>query len=100
MPTAAAAHRPCVTRSTTITNPDGTHVYFAYDSEGRLTGQSLDGGADGAVHGYGAFGGLTATDSRLNQSQTFLLDDLGELAAYVDTPGADHPPISRRRRET
>ena len=30
-----------------ITNPDGTHQYFQYDSQGRLTGQSEDGGRYG-----------------------------------------------------
>ena len=31
---------------TSIANPDGTHVFFTYDTAGRLIHRNLDGGAD------------------------------------------------------
>ena len=46
-----------------VTYPDGTHTYYAYDAEGRLTRQSRDGGAMPVAYSYDAFGGMTATDA-------------------------------------
>ena len=71
---------------TTVTNPDGTHVYYTYDAQGRLIGQSLDGGAQPLTYSYGRFGGFTQTDVA-SESQTFLTDELGQVAQYIDPRG-------------
>src|SRR5262249_6553566 len=42
---------------------DGTHEYFQYDSLGRVTKTTLDGGADPVSYSYDAFGELTTTDA-------------------------------------
>jgi RHS repeat-associated protein len=45
------------------TYPDGTHDYFSYDSQGRLSTVSHDGGAEPITFGYGPAGTVTATDA-------------------------------------
>ena len=50
-----------------ITYPDGTHRYFEYDSKGRLTKESRDGGAETIAYAYDATGEVTVTDALGNK---------------------------------
>jgi len=49
---ASAASRHAVT---SIAFPDGTHQYYEYDSQGRITRAYRDGGQEATVYGYGSW---------------------------------------------
>ena len=70
-----------------ITNPDATHTYYTYDSEGRTTGQSRDGGAERLTVSYNADGSVTTTDA-LGNSTTNVLNQDRRIASSTDPSGA------------
>ena len=69
-----------------IAYADNTHVYYTYDAQGRLTGQSRDGGAEALTYSYGPVGGYTVTDADHNAT-TILADDMGLIAQTIDPLG-------------
>jgi RHS repeat-associated protein len=69
-----------------ITQPDGTHVYYHYDDMGRLTGSSRDGSADAVAYAYPAPGAVSSTDA-LADTTTAFFNDVGELGAITDPLG-------------
>jgi RHS repeat-associated protein len=71
---------------TTITNPDGTHHFFSYDSFGRVSGESLDGNADALTFTYDAEGDVTQTDA-LGHAITLSKGVDGSIAAVQDALG-------------
>jgi len=71
-----------------VTNPDGTHEFFAYDPEGRLTDQHLDDGADDVTYSYGPAGAVTATDAS-GGTTTYFFDAAGLVAKVADPLGRD-----------
>jgi RHS repeat-associated protein len=54
-----------------IAYQDGVHAYFAYDSNGRLTDQHLDGGAENEGYTYLTPGGYTETNGDGDTTTTF-----------------------------
>lgn len=50
-------------RLQTVTFPDGTHLYFAYDSTGQFASSQLDGGASKLAYSYPADGKTTIMDA-------------------------------------
>jgi RHS repeat-associated protein len=70
----------------TITAPDGTHVYLQYDPRGRFAGFSRDGNAEAVTIDYPAPGAMRTTDA-LGHSTTVFFNDLGQLSAVVDPLG-------------
>ena len=46
-----------------IAFPDGTHQYYAYDVQGRLSQTALDGNADAMQYAYTSPGGMTMTNA-------------------------------------
>ena len=69
----------------TITIPGGTHEYFTYDSLGRLTGISQDGGAEPETFTYSS-GDVTTTDGTGDKSHTYYNEN-GQVAKSVDALG-------------
>ena len=67
-----------------ITNPDGSRQNFAYDSQGRLSGTSQNGGADPVTYTYDGEAEVTATDAAGDKT-TVWYNSLG-LAARVADP--------------
>ena len=70
---------------TSIQYADGTHQYFTYDSQGRLAGTSLDGGAQPLGFDYN-LGQVTLTDANQDATQYFFNED-GLLAKVIDPLG-------------
>ncbi len=64
--------------------PNGTHQFFAYDSQGRLESTSRDGNADRVTFAYNSNGKVTVTDATGAKGIVFF-DDRG-LVARVDDP--------------
>ncbi len=60
-----------------ITNPDGTHVFYDYDTQGRLKTTQLDGGAQALTYSYDV-ASMRITDAQ-NNSQTLKFDDAGRI---------------------
>ncbi len=69
-----------------ITYANNTHLYFSYDSEGRLVDQHADGGAENEKYTYGAAGGYTITDGDGNAS-TVLFTRYGAVGETIDSVG-------------
>jgi RHS repeat-associated protein len=69
-----------------ITNPNNAHVYFQYDAEGRLVGQSLDGNAEAVTYTYGAGAEVTSTDA-LDIATTTLFNEYGQPGLTIDARG-------------
>ena len=69
-----------------IAHSDGTHTYFTYDSEGRLTRQTSDGGAEPITYAYDAFGGVTTTDALGVKSAT-VPNEFGKVTGTSDSLG-------------
>jgi RHS repeat-associated protein len=61
-----------------ITFPDNTHLYFQYDSLGRLSQQYQDGGVGLIQYAYISPGTITVSDNQGNQS-VFYLGNQGQL---------------------
>ena len=65
---------------------DSTHIYFSYDSQGRLIDQHRDGGADDEAFTYLSPGGYTVRDGDGNTS-TVLFNLYGATAETIDPLG-------------
>jgi RHS repeat-associated protein len=70
---------------TEISYPGGTHRYFSYDAQGRLSGTSRDGNAEEVTFAYEA-GKVTTTDA-LGDSSKFYFDHRGLLVKTEDALG-------------
>ena len=68
-----------------ITTPAGTHVFFDYDNQGRLSHQQRDGGAEAISFTYD-INSYRITDAQ-NHATTFFYDDLGRTARIRDAFG-------------
>ncbi len=69
-----------------IAYADNTHIYFTYDTEGRLVDQHRDGGAEDEKFSYLTPGGLVTTDGD-NISTTSYFDLYGATAETIDALG-------------
>jgi RHS repeat-associated protein len=69
---------------TEIANPDGTHQYFSYDAEGRLSDMHKDGGAQDQAFSYGSGGTVGVTDGT-GDTTTYYLDKRA-LVVKIDDP--------------
>jgi RHS repeat-associated protein len=80
-----------------ITFPDGSHLFFQYDVQGRLISQRRDSGAETVTYAYDTEGGVTVTDAAGGRS-TYFLNEFEQVGKYEDpfghfttfTYGADH----------
>ncbi len=66
-----------------ITYANGSHDYFAYDSEGRLIDVHEDGNLENESISYAAAGGYSTTDANGNKT-TVLYDDNGLVREVID----------------
>jgi RHS repeat-associated protein len=71
---------------TLIAFPDGTHLAYAYDAQGRLIDEQRDGGASEIRYSYGPAGGYTKTDAD-GGATTTLFDDMGQVAQTINPLG-------------
>ncbi|MBP1684155.1 MAG: repeat-associated core domain protein [Deltaproteobacteria bacterium] len=71
----------------TVAFPDETHLFFEYDTRGRLIHSHADGGAEERNYTYGAAGAFTETNA-LGQSSTVLSNDAGAAARVTDPSGS------------
>jgi YD repeat-containing protein len=82
---------------TTISFPDGTHLYYAYDSFGRLASTSRDGDTERVTLGYDEPGEVTITDADGGSNKIFY-DNRGLVAKIQDALGnvttADYDPAT------
>jgi RHS repeat-associated protein len=69
-----------------VTNPDGSHRFYAYDAQGRLVQSQRDGGAERVQYSYGGSGEVTTTDG-LGGGVTLRFNDAGQPAQVVDALG-------------
>jgi RHS repeat-associated protein len=67
-----------------VTNPDGTHLYFTYDDQGRLIGQQKDGGAEAISYAYDVGPGGYRSIDATGASTTVLLNDAGQPAEVIN----------------
>ncbi len=74
-----------------IANANNTHVFFGYDSQGRLIDEHLDGGVNDQSINYLSPGGYVATDANGNQTTIYsnlygaaaeTIDPLGNVTRY------------------
>ncbi len=63
---------------TSVTRPDGTHVFYEYDDQGRLARTSRDGGAEAVTFAYGRVGEVDITDA-LNRTTSLFFNEVGQL---------------------
>jgi RHS repeat-associated protein len=73
----------------TITVPGGTHEFFSYDDQGRLTGTTQDGDAEPLSFAY-SFGQVTTTNGTGDASNTYYNEN-GLVAKRVDA--LHHPTV-------
>ena len=66
-----------------ITYPDGSVKHFQYDTQGRLTQESLNDGAQTVRYAYDSAGGVTVTDADGNVTQ-LLFNDRGQVERIED----------------
>jgi RHS repeat-associated protein len=71
---------------TSITDPAGQQVLFAYDALGRLTRTSATGDVQPATYAYGTFGAVTITDPR-GQATQLWFNDRGQVERSTDPLG-------------
>jgi RHS repeat-associated protein len=69
-----------------ITYPDSTLEYFTYNSQGQLTSQSADGGAEMLTYSYDGEGGVSVKDADGGTS-TYFLNQFEQVAKYEDPLG-------------
>jgi RHS repeat-associated protein len=67
----------------TVTNPDGTHLFYEYDGQGRLVRTSRDGDAEALTLAYGSVGEVFLTDAQDNTTSLFF-NDFGQLLETRD----------------
>ena len=74
-----------------IAYADNTHIYFGYDSDGRLIDQHRDGGQEDETWTYLSPGGYITTDADGNQTTVYFnlygapaetIDPLGNITRY------------------
>jgi len=70
-----------------ITYPDGSHIYFTYDALGRLASQYRDGSSETVTFAYDSTGTVAVTDAGGNTSH-FVPDEYGSLTQFTDPLGA------------
>jgi YD repeat-containing protein len=68
-----------------ITNPDGTHAFFTYDSQGRLSAVQSDNGAGALTYSYGT-ANYRITDAHGNAT-TYYFNDTGAVQRVQDPLG-------------
>jgi RHS repeat-associated protein len=71
---------------TSVTEADGTHTFYNYDSQGRLAGVAHDAGIEQTTFTYGPFGQVTFQDA-LGNPTTVWFDDAGQAARVEDALG-------------
>ncbi len=81
---------------TQIQNPDQTHQYFTYNTQGRIRTVSRDGGAALVTYSYDGVGTIYATDA-LNNTSRFFLDNRG-LLVRTENPKGDVVQMGRDER--
>jgi len=69
-----------------ITYRDGTHLFYDYDSQGRLISQSRDGGVDAVTYTYPTPGAITSTNAA-GAASTILYDDAGQVSEIHNALG-------------
>ncbi|HUU84061.1 MAG TPA: CARDB domain-containing protein [Phycisphaerae bacterium] len=75
---------------TSIAYPGGTHAYYEYDADGRLSLTYRDGGAESVSYAYDSAGTMYATDAA-GARTTVMYDDAGQI-------GQVHDPLGRSIR--
>ena len=79
-------------RLLSIEFPDGTHLYYTYDSQGRIASMEGDGGtgrlvysydADGTTYITDAMGGVTTIRANEQRQPTAVIDPLGAMTHYT-----------------
>ncbi|MBD1866887.1 hypothetical protein H6F95_06145 [Cyanobacteria bacterium FACHB-471] len=73
-----------------VTNPDGSQTRFEYDSQGRLSRQTSNGGTEAIAYSYDSTGGISITDTNGAVTRQFL-NDRGQIAKIID-------PLNRTTR--
>jgi RHS repeat-associated protein len=68
-----------------ITNGDGTHRFFDYDTRGRLVQEQRDGGADKLTYVYDV-AAFRVTDAQ-SHTATFFFDDFGSITRTLNPLG-------------
>jgi RHS repeat-associated protein len=71
---------------TSVTEWDGAHTFYSYDSQGRLVSAAHDAGVGNTTFTYGSFGQVTLQDS-LGNPTTLWMNDAGQVARAVDAQG-------------
>ncbi len=71
---------------TQIAYSDNTHIFYAYDAQGRLIDQHRDNNQEDVSYAYGLAGGFTVTNADGGQT-TSLFDDSGQLGESIDPLG-------------
>ncbi|KPL08093.1 hypothetical protein AMJ86_01930 [bacterium SM23_57] len=71
---------------TRITFPDATHIYYAYDAQGRLIGQWRDGAAEKIEYIYESFNKILVRDAA-NATTTVLFGLPQQLSEVIDPLG-------------
>ncbi|MCC7349479.1 MAG: hypothetical protein IT446_02825 [Phycisphaerales bacterium] len=69
-----------------IAYADGTHTYFEYDAQGRLTKVSRDGGAEARTFSYDTLGNVTITDA-LGRTTKIYRNAANQVAGIEDAMG-------------
>lgn len=69
-----------------ITYPDDTHSYIAYNAEGEIASTYADGGTEMTTYAYGPGGAVASTDA-LGNTTTDYFDDNGLIVKVTDPLG-------------
>jgi YD repeat-containing protein len=70
-----------------ITHLDGTHSYFSYDSQGRLTNAHGDNNTGSVTYAYLSPGGYTMTVDATKATTTVQYNETGRTTAVIDPMG-------------
>ena len=82
----SAPHTAADNALQTMTLPDGTHQYYAYDNLGRLNGSSQDGGLEQFGFGYSPMGGVFVTNAA-GAATSVQLGERGQILQVTDPIG-------------
>ncbi len=66
-----------------VTFPDGSHRFYTYDTQGRLSSSEIDGGQKHVTYAYDSAGTVTATDAAGN-STSYFRNANGQVSRIVD----------------